>query len=50
VYEDDDRDDIPVNATATYSEFDGLGNYRRRVTGGTFDAGNVRTEFIELQS
>jgi hypothetical protein len=39
------RDNVPVNATAIYSEFDGLGNYRRRVTGGTFDAGNVRTEF-----
>lgn len=42
------HDDGNREASVVYSEFDGLGHYRKRVLGGTFDAGNVRTETTDF--
>jgi hypothetical protein len=43
-YEDGKFSDV------TYSEFDGLGHYRKAVTGGNFLSGNVRTTFTNFNS
>jgi RHS repeat-associated protein len=48
VFEDDELNGVPISSTVSYSEFDGLGQYRRRVTGGTFGAGDLRTEFTNF--
>jgi hypothetical protein len=39
------HDDGNRYADVVSSEFDGLGHHRRSVTGGSFDSGNVRTDF-----
>jgi RHS repeat-associated protein len=42
-YEDDPNVADAVFAESTMTDYDGLGHYRQEVTGGTFDAANVRT-------
>ncbi len=42
------HDDGDREATVAYSQFDGLGNYRRRDLGGTFDSGNTRTDTTDF--
>lgn len=44
-YHDDLVGNVPVFASSDWSDFDGLGHYRRLTTGGTFAAGNVREQF-----
>jgi RHS repeat-associated protein len=39
------HDDAGRRADVEYTDFDGLGHYRREVTAGTFPGGNVRTTF-----
>jgi len=42
------HDDGNREATVVYSQADGLGHYRRRDLGGTFDSGNTRTDTTDF--